>query len=62
MLFCSRMHPPPDNFPTSGPTVAEPSGDHIPLGGFVLRLSDAISEEIPDKDGLGRDNIAAALL
>ena len=28
---------PPDISPTSGPTVARPSGDHIPLGGFVLR-------------------------
>jgi hypothetical protein len=28
----------PDNFPLSGPTVAKPSGDHIPLGGFVFHL------------------------
>jgi len=45
---------PLDNFLASRPTPAKPSGDHIPLGGFVLERAQMANYRIVTIDKAGK--------
>jgi hypothetical protein len=50
-VSCQRaINAAPDIFPKFGPTVAKPSGDHIPLGGFVRSFSIKLEQRAPILD------------